>query len=98
LQGRASSIEGESTEGGEEFYSSEEERMEEFLGWPPELLLTPQHKHGLHQRKRKQMEGESSARAQKGQECGEGRRHDCDTEAAAVESVIGRRRVGTGAQ
>jgi hypothetical protein len=41
LHGHETSIEGESFEGGEEDNNCEEERMEEFLDWPPKLLFIP---------------------------------------------------------
>jgi hypothetical protein len=41
LDGRQSSIEGDSSEGGEEVSSMEERDLEEMLGWPLEMLFTP---------------------------------------------------------
>jgi hypothetical protein len=65
-----SSIEGESSAGGEEDDSYKEDSMDEFLGWPPELLLTPQPTRGLQCKQRKVVEGTSVGMAKEG---GEGR-------------------------
>jgi hypothetical protein len=85
MYGCASSMEDECSEGGEEYESCEEDK---FWGWPLELLLILQHRWGLHQKK-KQVQGEYSARGQKVQQCGEGRgwgyaRRNLDTDTAAT--------------
>jgi hypothetical protein len=41
LPRRQSSIEGDSSKGGEEVGSMEGRELEEMLGWPPELLFAP---------------------------------------------------------
>ena len=41
LHGRESCIEGQSSRGGEKDDSFEEDSIDEFLGWPSKLLLTP---------------------------------------------------------
>jgi hypothetical protein len=84
LHGRQSSIEGESSTSAKEYDSCEEE---EFLGWPPELLFTPQYKQGLHQKKRKQIQGENSACRQKAQHSAEGRRQGCQCEGGRADAV-----------
>jgi hypothetical protein len=43
LNGRQSSIEGDSLEGGEEVGNMDVTELEELLGWPPELLFIPAH-------------------------------------------------------
>jgi hypothetical protein len=70
LYGRESSIEDESSIGSEEDDSYEEDNMDEFMGWPPELLLTPQPTRGLQRKQRRPMQGASAGMAKEG---GEGR-------------------------
>jgi hypothetical protein len=55
LDGRQSSIEGDSSEGGEEVGSMEATELEEMLGWPLELLLAPA--HGSSKRRRRERAG-----------------------------------------
>jgi hypothetical protein len=70
LHGRESSIEGESSAGGEEDDSYEEVNLDEFLDWPPELLHIPQSTQGLQRKQRRVVEGTSAGMAKEG---GEGR-------------------------
>jgi hypothetical protein len=79
MYGRESSMEEESSKSGEE---CEEDK---FLGWPPELL-TPQHRQGLHQKKKK-LQAESSTRGQKVQQYREGRRWDCSSRISNAEAA-----------
>jgi hypothetical protein len=51
LDGRQSSIEGDSSEGSEEVGSMEANDLEEMLGWPLELLFAPLHGSSEHRKK-----------------------------------------------
>jgi hypothetical protein len=72
LHGRESSIEDESSASGEEDDSYEEDSMDEFQGWPPELLLTPQPIRGLQHKQKRPVQGTSAGMAKEGSE-GRGR-------------------------
>jgi hypothetical protein len=77
MHGHESSIEGESFECGEEDDIFEKESMVEFFGWPPELLLTLQHRWGLHHKHGRYVQGESSGRKDKAEQRGERRGRGC---------------------
>jgi hypothetical protein len=60
LDGRESSIDGDFSDCGEEEDQFEDAGMDDFVGWLPEMLFTPQSRIGLHQQMRTHEEGESS--------------------------------------
>jgi hypothetical protein len=99
LYGHESSIEGESSAGGEEDDSYEEDSMDEFLGWPPELLLTPQPTWGLQRKQRRAVEGASARMAKEdGERRGRGSVHTaiCEGGAGGFDSRLRGEGAGSG--
>ena len=82
LDGHESSIDDESSKSGEEDEFFEEELMEEFMDWSPELLFIPQYRRRLHHKKGKYEEGESSVLKDKKEHYGEGGGQQCVCPAA----------------
>jgi hypothetical protein len=71
LDGRESSFDGEFFEKEDDTF--EDDKLDDFLGWPPEMLFMPQqHRRGLHQRKTTHEHAESSAMRERAEYCGEG--------------------------